>query len=81
MFRMNYCDHSPFVVRPSTPLNDFSSETHGPVFFKHYSVKGVENCTTSQGPKRKMAAMAIYGKHLKLFSFRTKEALRLNLGI
>ena len=40
--RMSYCDHSPSVVRrrpsvvrrPFTLLNDFSSETPGPIFFK-----------------------------------------------
>ena len=33
---MSYCDHLPSVVRrrpSSTHLNDFSSETPGPIFF------------------------------------------------
>ena len=47
---MSYCDYLAFVVRPSssvrrpsTPLNDFSSETPGQIFFKVHvetSVKG-----------------------------------------
>ena len=40
--RMSYCDHSPSVVLPFTPLNDFS-ETPGPNVFRLHvepSVKG-----------------------------------------
>ena len=40
---MSYCDHSLSVVSLSTRLNNFSSETPGPVFFKFYvdpSAKG-----------------------------------------
>ena len=33
---MSYCDHSPSVVRPFTPLN-FSSETPVPNFFKRHA--------------------------------------------
>ena len=45
------------------------------------SVKGVLIiCSNGSAPLNKMAAMPIYGtKHLKLI-FRTKKALRLNLG-
>ena len=54
------------VVRPSTPLNDFSSVTPGPIFFKLHvepSVKGVlKICTNGHGPLIKMAATPIYGK-------------------
>ena len=42
--KMSYCGHYPCVVCPSAPLftllNDFSSETPGPNFFKLY----VEPC-------------------------------------
>ena len=47
--RMSYCDLLPQSVRPSTPLNVFSSETPEPVVFNFHvgpSVKrrvGVEN--------------------------------------
>ena len=41
MLRMSYCDHllsvirrRPSVIRPSTPLNNFSSVTPVPIFFK-----------------------------------------------
>ena len=53
--------------RPSKPLNDFSSESPGPIFFKlpvEPSVKkGLKICTNGHGPLIKMAAMAIYGKN------------------
>ena len=46
---MSYYDHLPsvgpsvLILNPATPLNDFSSESPGPVFFKFYvepAVKG-----------------------------------------
>ena len=69
--RMSYCDHLPSVVRPSsTHLNDFSSETPGPIFFKLHvepSVKyGLKICTNGHSPLIKMAAMPIYSKNLLL---------------
>ena len=55
------------VIRPSTPLNDFSSETPGPIFFKLHmelSLKGIlKICSNGHGPLLKMAAMPIYGKN------------------
>ena len=71
---MSYCDHLPSVVRrclsiicPPTLLNDFSSVTCGPIFFKllmEPSVKGgLKICTNGKGPLIKMAAMPIYGKN------------------
>ena len=50
---MSYCDHFTSVVRlsvrpsvrPFTPLNDFSSVTPGPNFFKLH----VEPCVTGGG--------------------------------
>ena len=52
------------VHRPSTHLNDFSSETPGIIFFKLHvepSVKGVlKICTNGNSPLIKMAAMPIY---------------------
>ena len=57
----------PSSVRPSTPLNDFSSETPGQVFFKPYvesSVKeGFKIYINGHGPLIKIAAMPIYGKN------------------
>ena len=65
--RMSYCDHLPSIVRLSTTLNDFSSETPVPIFFKVHvdpSVKGgLKICTNGHGPFIKMAAMPIYGKN------------------
>ena len=65
---MSYCDHLPYViVRLSTPLNDFSSETPGPVFFKLHvkpSVKGgLKIYTNGHSPLTMMATMPIYGKN------------------
>ena len=64
---MSYCDHFPSVVRPSTPLNNFSSETPGPIFFKCHqepSVNGgLKIFTYGHGLLIKMAAMPIYGKN------------------
>ena len=31
---MSFCDNSSFIFHPSTPLNNFSSETAQPIFFK-----------------------------------------------
>ena len=49
---MRYYDHLP-SVHPPTPLNDFSSETAGPIFFKLHvesSVKGgLKICTNGHG--------------------------------
>ena len=91
---MSYCDHLPSVVRrrpsvrPSTPLNDFSSEPPGPIFFKLHvkpSIKGgLKICSNGHGSLIKMAAKPIYNKkkkHLKIFFSRTKKALGLNLDI
>ena len=56
----------PSIVHLSTPLNDFSSVTPGPIFFKLYvepCVKGgLKIYTNGHGPLIKMAAMPIYGK-------------------
>ena len=55
------------VRHPLTPLNDFSSETHGPVFFKLHvvpSVKGgLKIYTNCHGLLSKVAAMPTYGKN------------------
>ena len=65
--RMSYFDHSSSIVHPSTPLNNFSSETPGPVFFKlplESSVNGVLKVYTNGfSPLIKMATMPIYGKN------------------
>ena len=65
---MSYCDHSPSVVCLSTPLNDFSSENPGSIFFKLHvepSVKGgLRICTNGHHPLSKMAIMPIYGKNI-----------------
>ena len=66
---MSYCDHVPSIIvrRPSTPWNDFSSETPGPIFFKLHGepfVKvGLNIFTNGQGLLINMAAMPIYGKN------------------
>ena len=82
---MSYCDHFPSVVRPFTRLNDFSFETPFAKFLQTYvklSVKGrMTNCTNGHDPFIKMAAVPVYGKTLKIFFSRSKEALGLNLGI
>ena len=58
---------SEFLERWSIPLNDFSSETPEPIFFKLHvepSDKGeLKICTNGQGLLVKMAAMPIYGKN------------------
>ena len=89
-FRMSYCDHLQSIVHHllsivhlSTPLNNFSFEIPGPIFFTHVepAVKGgLKIYTNGHSPLIKMAAMPIYGKK-KIFFFRTKKALRLNLGV
>ena len=57
----------PSVGRQSTPLNDFFSETPGPIFFKFHmkpSVNGILKIyTNGHGLLIKMAAMTIYGKN------------------
>ena len=45
---MAYCDHLLSVVRPSTPLNDFS-ETPGPIVFKLHVEPSVEVCVCVRG--------------------------------
>ena len=59
----------PSSVRPSTHLNDFSSELPGLIFFKllvEPSVKGgLKICTNGHGLLSKMAAIPIYGQTLK----------------
>ena len=65
---MSYCDHLPSVVRPPIPLNDFSSETPGPIFFKLHvepsDKGGLQICSNGHGSLIKMAAMPIYNKTL-----------------
>ena len=62
----------PFTRRPSTPLDDFSSETSAPLLFEHHvkpSVKGwgwVKICSNGQGLVINIAAMPIYGQNLLL---------------
>ena len=55
------------ICCPSTLLNDFSSETLGPVLFKLHvepSVKrGLKICINSYGLLIKMAAMPVFGKN------------------
>ena len=50
---INYYDHFPSVVCPFTPLNDFSSEPPGPIFFKLLAEPSVEEglnvCTNDHG--------------------------------
>ena len=64
---MSYCDHSSSVIRQSSPLNNFSSETPGPIFFKFLlepSVnEGLKIYTNGLGLLIKMASMPIYGKN------------------
>ena len=64
---MSYCDHLPSVIHPTTPLNDLSSLTPGPIFFKlqvEPRVKGgLKFFTNGHGPLIKIAAMHIYGKN------------------
>ena len=82
---MSYCDHlpsvvrrRPSVVRPSTTMNDFYSETPGPIFFKLHvepSVKGgLKIYTNDRGPLIKMAVMPIYGKTLKNLLLQNQES-------
>ena len=65
-------------------LNTFS-DTALPVFTRFHmgpSVGGMLTiCSNSSATLDKMAAMPIYGKHLKIFFASTKKTLRLNLGI
>ena len=69
--------HLSSVVCPSvhgllTPLNDFSSETPWPIFFRLYmeiSVNGeTKTCSNGYGSLIKMATMPIYGKNTHKFS-------------
>ena len=57
----------PPVCRLTTPLNDFASETAGPIFFKllvESSCKGgLKNYTSALGTLNTMAAMSIYDKN------------------
>ena len=66
--RMSYCDHSSSVVRLSTPLNNFSSETPGPIFFKFLlepSVNGgLKIYTNGLSLLIKLAAMPICTKNI-----------------
>ena len=74
------CRPSSVVVRPSSPLNDFSSETPGPIFFKLHvepSVQGrLKICSNGHGPLTKMAAMPIYGKTLKNLFLQNQESFK-----
>ena len=58
----------PSVRRPPTPLNNFSSKTPGPIFFKFllepFLNGGLKICTNGLCPLIKMAAMPIYGKNI-----------------
>ena len=38
-------------------------------------------CSNDSSPLNKMTVLPKYGKHVKVFFFSTKRALRLNLGI
>ena len=70
---MNYCDDSPLIICLSAvhlpSLNDFSSETLGPIFFILHvepSVKGgLKIYSSGHGPLSKMTVMFIYGKNTK----------------
>ena len=57
----------PLSVHPCPSLNDYSSETPGPIFFKLHvepSVKGgLKICTNGYDLLVKMATMPIYGKN------------------
>ena len=68
MLKMSYCDNLQSFIRPSTPSNDFSSETLGPISFKLHvkpSAKGGLTISTSgHGLLSKMAAMPIYDKNI-----------------
>ena len=56
-----------YVVRPSTPLNDFHSVTSWPIFFKLHVEPSVEGWlkiyTNRYGLFIKLATMPIYGKN------------------
>ena len=72
-------------VRPFTPLNDFSTETSDPNFFKLHVepfVKGrLKICTNGHGLLIRPLQCPYMESHLKFFFSRTKKALRLNLGV
>ena len=67
------------VIRPSTILNVFSSETAWPIKAKFYVEPPWEGGTkvyiNGPGHMTKMAAMPIYGKNLKKSSFPESEVL------
>ena len=58
------------------------SETASTVFTRFHIGPSIERmltvCSNGSAPLNKMAAMPIYGKHLKISFSRTKKALRLN---
>ena len=62
-------------------LNIFS-ETVSTVFTRFHIGPSIERmltvCSNGSAPLNKMAAMPIYGKHLKISFSRTRKALRLN---
>ena len=66
---MSYLGYLPSIVhcRKSTPLNDFSSETPRPIFFKLHVEPSVKSslklCSNGQGLLIKKAAKPIYGKN------------------
>ena len=63
---LSYSDNLPFVVCPSIPLNNLSSETPGAFFFRLHSVKGgLISCSNGYGPLTKMTTMPIYSKTLQ----------------
>ena len=76
--RMSYRDHSPSVVCPFTPLNELSSETPWPIFFKfhvEHSVKrGLKIYTNGHGLKHKDGRMPKYGKNTKTLLLQNKES-------
>ena len=72
--RMIHCDHSPSVCL-STPLNNFSSETPGPIFFKLHvepSVKGGFKIFTNGYCQ--MAAMPVYMVKILRNLFQNQES-------
>ena len=75
----------PSVRRPSTILNDFSSETTGPIVTKFHKQPpgplGMKRCSNSLDHMTKMAAMSIYSKTLKIFFSRTNRPMILKLSM
>ena len=77
------CDHLSIRVsdrrlRPLIPLNDFSSETSGPIFFifdVKFSVNGgLRICSSGHGLLIKMAAMPVHGNKTPLRTLLQNQA-------